>query len=159
GALRRRRRSARGARRGARAQPPGAQAPPRDPPVPRARGPDRPGAGAAAAEMSAGRSTSGRSRATLRAMGVAPMPAGRRVFAVVAGGLFAWIGCNADLETALAQRDRARELAADLRVELHRSAEAAQRAVMADGDEASAEAVREAEEATHSVEGDLEALG
>src|SRR5262249_49947618 len=159
GALRRGRRSARGTRRGARARPPRAQAPPRDPRVPRADRPDRPGAGAAPAELSMRRSTSGATRATLRAMGVARVPAGGQAFALVAAGLVAGIGCGADLETALAQRDRARELAADLRVELHRSAEAAQRAVMAETDEASAEAAREAEEATGSLERDLAELG
>jgi hypothetical protein len=52
----------------------------------------------------------------------------------------------------------ARRLAADMRVELHRSAEAAQRAVMADDDDAAAAFAREAEQATRSLEQDLAAL-
>jgi len=49
----------------------------------------------------------------------------------------------------------ARRLAADMRVQLHRSAGAAQRAVMAETDEASADFAREAEEATRTLEQDL----
>jgi hypothetical protein len=85
---------------------------------------------------------------------------GRRFLAaLLAAGLAAALGCDADFETAMAQRESAQKLVADLRLALHRSAEAAQRAVMADGDEAAAEAAREAEEATREVERDLEALG
>src|SRR5262245_6889934 len=82
-----------------------------------------------------------------------------RRFACAAVSLVASIAGGSDLETAFAQHDRARDLAADLRVELHRSAAAAQRAVMAETDEASAEAAREAEDATASLARDLADLG
>jgi hypothetical protein len=75
--------------------------------------------------------------------------------ALCAAGLAAWTACGLDLEAALTQLVEARRLAADMRVQLHRSAGAAQRAVMAETDDASAAFVREAEEATRVLEQDL----
>jgi hypothetical protein len=59
---------------------------------------------------------------------------------------------------ALTQQVEARRLAADLHVEFTKAAEAANRAVMGETDEASAAAVREAQNATQAVERDLNEL-
>jgi len=74
-------------------------------------------------------------------------------------GLAAWTACGLDLDAALAQLMDARGLAADMRLQLHRSAGAAQRAVMAETDDASAEFAREAEEAARALEQDLGSIG
>jgi hypothetical protein len=58
----------------------------------------------------------------------------------------------------LTQLVDARRLAADLHVQFTKAADAANRAVMADEDDAAASAVREAQDATRAVERDLEAL-
>lgn len=58
----------------------------------------------------------------------------------------------------LQQQVEARQLAADLRVQFTKAAEAGNRAVMADTDEASAAAAREAEEATRRVQSDFDKL-
>jgi hypothetical protein len=58
----------------------------------------------------------------------------------------------------LRQQVEARQLAADLHVQFTKAADAANRAVMADTDEASTAAAREAEQATHAVQADLEKL-
>jgi len=91
----------------------------------------------------------------------APIATRRRGVAalLLAAGLAGPLACRSDLETAFTQRDEARRLAAALRVELFRSTEAAQRAVMAETDEASADAARESEEASRALGRDLEALG
>ena len=83
----------------------------------------------------------------------------RRAATLLGASLAAGIACNLDLGAAFTQLQDARKLAADMRVELHRSAGAAQRAVMADTDEASAEAAHEAEEATQALERELSSLG
>jgi hypothetical protein len=69
-----------------------------------------------------------------------------------------WSACS-DLETTLGQLVEAQRLARDMRAELHRSAEAAQRAVMADSDEESAVFAQESEEATRTLERSLGTLG
>ena len=58
----------------------------------------------------------------------------------------------------LTQLVEARRLAPDLRVQFTKAADAANRAVMADTDEASAVAAREAEQATQAVQRDVERL-
>jgi len=68
-------------------------------------------------------------------------------------------GCDGGLDVALTQQIEAQRLAADMRVQLHRSAEAAQRAIMADTDEASADFAREAREAADALEADRRAIG
>src|SRR5262245_8582956 len=81
-----------------------------------------------------------------------------RAAAVLLAGLAAATGCGPDPKAALAQLIEARDLAADLRVQLHRSAEEAQRAVMAESDEEAAAFAAEAEEATRALERDLASL-
>jgi hypothetical protein len=58
----------------------------------------------------------------------------------------------------LRQQVEARQLAADLHVQFTKAAEAANRAVMADTDDASASAAREAEDATRAVQSDQDKL-
>jgi len=58
----------------------------------------------------------------------------------------------------LRQQVEARQLAGDLQVQFTKAADAANRAVMADTDEASTAAAREAEEATRQVQSDLDKL-
>ena len=67
-------------------------------------------------------------------------------------------GCDRWPDVALTQQVEAQKLAADMRVQLHRSAEAAQRAIMADVDEASSTFVREAQEATAVLEADQRSI-
>jgi hypothetical protein len=94
--------------------------------------------------------STGRAGSSRRALPAVLLAAG-----LAAGGS----ACNLDLQAAFTQLQDARGLAADLRVELHRSAEAAQRAVMAETDEASAEAAQESEQATQALERTLAELG
>jgi hypothetical protein len=77
---------------------------------------------------------------------------------LVAGLAAAWAACGPAPEAALTQLMEARRLAADMRVQLHRSAGGAQRAVMADADDVAAGFAREAEEATRALEQDLQSL-
>jgi hypothetical protein len=58
----------------------------------------------------------------------------------------------------LTQQVEARRIAADLHVQFTKAADAANRAVMADADEDSARAAKEAQDATHAVERDLKEL-
>jgi len=58
----------------------------------------------------------------------------------------------------LTQQIEARRLASDVRVQLSKAADASNRAVMAVTDEASSAAAREAEQATHEVDRDVQAL-
>jgi hypothetical protein len=62
-------------------------------------------------------------------------------------------GCSRG-PAVLRQQVEARQLAADLHVQFTKAADAANRAVMADTDEASASAAREAEDATRAVQSD-----
>jgi len=69
----------------------------------------------------------------------------------------AFAGCD-DLDVALTHQIEVQRLVADLRVQLHRSAEAGQRAIMADTDQAAANFVREAREAADALEADRRAI-
>ena len=77
------------------------------------------------------------------------------VLAVIATGMLA--GCAAP-PAALTQLMEARRLASELHVEFTKAAEASNRAVMADTDEASAAAAEEAKRARQAVERDVDAL-
>src|SRR4051812_29057683 len=67
-------------------------------------------------------------------------------------------GCARGPATVQAELGQARGLSADLRVQFNRAADAANRAVMADTDEASTTFAREAEQALKNVEHDVTAL-
>ena len=69
------------------------------------------------------------------------------------------VGCTGRLETALEKLLEARSLSADLLVQLTRSADAGNRAVMAGTDEASNAFAREAEGAMQAVQKDVDTLG
>src|SRR5260221_10350447 len=66
-------------------------------------------------------------------------------------------GCG-DVNAALEKLSEARQLAADLLIQFTKAADAANRAVMADTDEASVAFAREAEQATQAVQTDSDAL-
>ncbi len=70
--------------------------------------------------------------------------------------LSAMIGC--DVNSALEQVSQARHLSADLLIQFYRGRDAANRAVMADTDEASIAFAREAEQAKKKVQSDIDAL-
>jgi hypothetical protein len=80
----------------------------------------------------------------------------RRTYLALAG--LAVAACDRGIDVALTQQIEAQKLAADIRVQLHRSAESVQRAIMADTDDASASSVREAEEATAALDHDRLAI-
>lgn len=82
-----------------------------------------------------------------------------QVVRLLLAGLAAAIACYGDPQAALQQLEEARRLAADMRVQLHRSAEAERGAVLADTAEASDELAREAAAATETLRGDLAAIG
>jgi hypothetical protein len=67
-------------------------------------------------------------------------------------------GCGDGSRLVLTQQGEARRLASSLRVDFSKAADASNRAVMADTDEASSAAAREAEQAMQAVERDVEAL-
>jgi hypothetical protein len=68
-------------------------------------------------------------------------------------------GCGEDVNTVLERASRARQAASDLLVDFTKAADAANRAVMAETDEASVTFAKEAEQATEAVEKDAGALG
>jgi hypothetical protein len=68
-------------------------------------------------------------------------------------------GCGEDVNTVLEKASQARQTTADLLVDFTKAADAANRAVMAETDEASVAFAREAEQATEAVEKDAGALG
>jgi hypothetical protein len=68
------------------------------------------------------------------------------------------VGCHGD-KAALVGLERARQVAADLRVQFNKAADASDRAVMADTDEASIAAAREAAQTSRIVEADIAQLG
>jgi hypothetical protein len=68
-------------------------------------------------------------------------------------------GCGDDVNTVLEKASQARQIAADLLVDFTKAADAANRAVMAETDEASVTFAREAEEATQTVQKEADALG
>src|SRR5215472_5370076 len=67
-------------------------------------------------------------------------------------------GCHRGFDAAFTRQIEAQRLAADMRVQLHHSAEALQRAIMADTDERSADFAREAQQASQALEADLHSL-
>jgi hypothetical protein len=71
----------------------------------------------------------------------------------------AGVSCGSSLETSLERLSEARRLSADLLVQFTRVADAGNRAVMADTDEASAAFASEARQVTQKVQQDVEALG
>jgi hypothetical protein len=77
--------------------------------------------------------------------------------AIITVSVSATSGC--DVNGALERLSEARRLAADLLVQFTKAADAANRAVMADTDEASVAFAREAEEAKQAVQRDTDALG
>jgi len=81
-------------------------------------------------------------------------PIVRLAFVTLALGAWGCVGQRAQLSQLL----EARRLASDIHVEFTKATEAANRAVMADTDEASAAAADEARRARQSVERDVEAL-
>jgi hypothetical protein len=68
-------------------------------------------------------------------------------------------GCGEDVNTVLAKASQARQIAADLLVDFTKAADAANRAVMAESDEASVTFAREAEQATEAVQKGADTLG
>ena len=79
------------------------------------------------------------------------------VCVMCAVGAAATGGCNRG-PAVLQQQVQARQLAADLQVQFTKAADAANRAVMADTDESSTAAAREAEEAAKAVQSDVAKL-
>jgi hypothetical protein len=77
---------------------------------------------------------------------------------LVAGFVLALAGCRGDPNAAFTELAEARRLAADLRVQFSKSADASNRAVMADTDEASLVFAHEAEQTTQTVQGNVAAL-
>jgi hypothetical protein len=71
--------------------------------------------------------------------------------------LGAAVGCNVD--SALERLSQARDLSADLLVQFTRAADATNRAVMADTDEASVAFASEAEQTKQAVQANIDALG
>ena len=82
--------------------------------------------------------------------------AGASWIALMVFSLGAMIGC--DVNSALQRVSQARHLAADLLVQFTKAADTADRAVMADTDEASIAFAREAEQAKEKVQIDMDAL-
>src|SRR5256885_4983765 len=81
----------------------------------------------------------------------------RTLFAVVVA--VATLGCGReDVNATLQKVSQARELAAHLTVQFTMASDAANRAVMADTDEASVEFAKESREATASVQKDVDQL-
>jgi hypothetical protein len=76
--------------------------------------------------------------------------------AIMILSLGAMIGC--DVNSALEQVSQARHLSADLLIQFTKATDAANRAVMADTDEASIAFAREAEQAKEKVQSDIDAL-
>jgi len=67
-------------------------------------------------------------------------------------------GCGEDTNVVLERLSEARQITADLQVQFTRAADAANRAVMADTDEASVTFAKEAGQATASIQKDLQTL-
>jgi len=75
------------------------------------------------------------------------------------GSLAGALACDGDPQAALTQLVEARRLAAGMRMQLHRSAEAERGAILADTAEASGELAREASAATETLRADLASIG
>jgi hypothetical protein len=71
---------------------------------------------------------------------------------------FALVACRGGAPAALTELAEAQRLSDHLRLQFAKAGDASNRAVMADTDEASVAYAREAEQATKSVQGDVEAL-
>ena len=84
-----------------------------------------------------------------------PLP---RLASIVAALLLASAAASCTAPSALQLLAQARQLAADLQVQFTRATDAANRAVMADTDDASAAFAREAGQATQAVQTDIDAL-
>jgi len=80
---------------------------------------------------------------------VSRLPAALTISAVLLG--LAAIACEPGVAPVLVEREQARAIAAEIRVDLLESAEAEKRAVMAESDDASAKAADEAEAATRAL--------
>jgi hypothetical protein len=82
-------------------------------------------------------------------------------FALILGGstLAIAAGCHGGPATVLAELSESRRLAADLRIQFHKAADASNRAVMAETDEASIAFAHEAEQSSAVVDRDVAALG
>ncbi len=93
----------------------------------------------------------------------AVLPVGRCValawtLALLAGFMVALSGCRGGPSAAFTELAEARRLAADLRVQFSKSADASNRAVMADTDEESLVFAHESEQTTHAVQADVTEL-
>jgi len=82
----------------------------------------------------------------------------RPTFAVACLGAFVLAAAGCRSAPVLTQLVEARRLAADLRLQFNKAADASNRAVMADTDEASGAAAREAEEVTRTIQRDTQTL-
>ncbi len=82
----------------------------------------------------------------------------RTLTLLVAGFMLALAACRGEPNPAFTQLAEARQLAADLRVQFSKSADASNRAVMADTDEASLVFAHEAQLATQTVQSNVSAL-
>jgi hypothetical protein len=88
--------------------------------------------------------------------------AGHAVVALALGGIALLVGTTTgcgDVNAALEKLSEARQLSADLLVQFTKAADAANRAVMADTDDASVAFAREAGQAKQAVQRDVDALG
>lgn len=88
-----------------------------------------------------------------------PLRRGFLGLCLVAGLVAAAPGCREDGSPPLERLMSARRLTAELRLRFNQAADASNRAVMADTDEASIAFAKEAEEAKKAVKSDIEALG
>jgi hypothetical protein len=77
---------------------------------------------------------------------------------LLAGWVLALVGCQGPSSAAFTELATARRLAADLRFQFTKAADASNRAVMADTDETSQVYAHEAEQATQTVQTDIDAL-
>jgi hypothetical protein len=77
---------------------------------------------------------------------------------LLAGLILSLAGCQGRAGAAFTELAAARRLAADLRFQFTKASDASNRAVMADTDEASQVYAREAEQATQTVQSDIDAL-
>lgn len=77
---------------------------------------------------------------------------------LLAGLILSLAGCQGGSSAAFTELATARRLAADLRFQFTKAADASNRAVMADTDEASVAYAHEAEQATQTVQSDIDAL-
>ncbi len=96
--------------------------------------------------------------ALVRRSAVARRQVGACWVVLAAIAVSATAGCG-DVNAELKQLSQARQLSADLLVQFTKAADAANRAVMADTDDASVAFAHEAEQAKQVVQRDVDALG